>query len=261
MRLDFLLEAVGPGTERLEALPPAPACTSPPAGGRLLREALSPRPRARSVGGDRGRDAGASTAESSPSGASHSGSCSAFAIVPTRAGWTFAVRTASEDGHTGHQGYVTDLLAVLLEGDDAARRSSTPRAPGDARGRSRPLRGPLLPRARARDADGCGSGLASAAPCRSVTAAIEAVRGWPGGARGGDRDRDGGRIGALMGADLSLELCGIRLEHPILNGSGTFDAIAARRAFGDAVDERLPSALRLEDDGDGRAGEPAAAPV
>ena len=29
------------------------------------------------------------------------------------------VRTASEDGHTGHQGYVTDLLAVLLEGDDA----------------------------------------------------------------------------------------------------------------------------------------------
>jgi dihydroorotate dehydrogenase (NAD+) catalytic subunit len=43
-----------------------------------------------------------------------------------------------------------------------------------------------------------------------------------------------------MSADLSLELCGIRLEHPILNGSGTFDAIAARRAFGAAVDERLP---------------------
>ena len=43
-----------------------------------------------------------------------------------------------------------------------------------------------------------------------------------------------------MSPDLSLELCGIRLEHPILNGSGTFDAIAARRAFGDAVDERLP---------------------
>jgi dihydroorotate dehydrogenase electron transfer subunit len=29
------------------------------------------------------------------------------------------VRLASEDGHTGHRGYVTDLLAVLLEGDDA----------------------------------------------------------------------------------------------------------------------------------------------
>jgi dihydroorotate dehydrogenase electron transfer subunit len=30
------------------------------------------------------------------------------------------VRLASEDGHAGHQGYVTDLLAVLLEGDDSA---------------------------------------------------------------------------------------------------------------------------------------------
>jgi NAD(P)H-flavin reductase len=30
------------------------------------------------------------------------------------------VRLASEDGHVGHRGYVTDLLAVLLEGDDTA---------------------------------------------------------------------------------------------------------------------------------------------
>jgi dihydroorotate dehydrogenase electron transfer subunit len=30
------------------------------------------------------------------------------------------IRLASEDGHTGHRGYVTDLLAVLLEGDDAS---------------------------------------------------------------------------------------------------------------------------------------------
>jgi dihydroorotate dehydrogenase electron transfer subunit len=29
------------------------------------------------------------------------------------------VRLASEDGHAGHKGYVTDLLAVLLQGDDA----------------------------------------------------------------------------------------------------------------------------------------------
>ena len=39
---------------------------------------------------------------------------------------------------------------------------------------------------------------------------------------------------------LATELCGIPLAHPVLNGSGTFDAIAARRAFGDAVDERFP---------------------
>ena len=30
------------------------------------------------------------------------------------------VRLASEDGYRGHRGYVTDLLAVMLEGDDAA---------------------------------------------------------------------------------------------------------------------------------------------
>lgn len=34
--------------------------------------------------------------------------------------------------------------------------------------------------------------------------------------------------------------CGIELAHPLLNASGTFDAIAARRAFGSAVIERFP---------------------
>jgi dihydroorotate dehydrogenase electron transfer subunit len=29
------------------------------------------------------------------------------------------LRLASEDGHAGHRGYVTDLLSVLLQGDDA----------------------------------------------------------------------------------------------------------------------------------------------
>jgi dihydroorotate dehydrogenase (NAD+) catalytic subunit len=40
--------------------------------------------------------------------------------------------------------------------------------------------------------------------------------------------------------DLGVEICGMRLEHPVLNGSGTFDAIAARRAFGDELLERFP---------------------
>jgi dihydroorotate dehydrogenase (NAD+) catalytic subunit len=38
------------------------------------------------------------------------------------------------------------------------------------------------------------------------------------------------------------ELCGIRLEHPIINASGTFDAIAARRAYGDALLADFPFA-------------------
>ncbi len=35
-------------------------------------------------------------------------------------------------------------------------------------------------------------------------------------------------------------LCGIELAGPIINASGTFDAIAARRAFGDELLERFP---------------------
>ena len=37
-----------------------------------------------------------------------------------------------------------------------------------------------------------------------------------------------------------MELCGVPLRGPILNGSGTFDAIAARRAFGDELLEPFP---------------------
>jgi dihydroorotate dehydrogenase (NAD+) catalytic subunit len=40
--------------------------------------------------------------------------------------------------------------------------------------------------------------------------------------------------------DLSTEFCGIRLRHPVINGSGTFDAIAARRAFGDRLLDEFP---------------------
>ena len=46
--------------------------------------------------------------------------------------------------------------------------------------------------------------------------------------------------GHSMRMDLSVELCGLRLEHPVLNGSGTFDAIAARRAFGEALLDDFP---------------------
>jgi dihydroorotate dehydrogenase (NAD+) catalytic subunit len=39
-----------------------------------------------------------------------------------------------------------------------------------------------------------------------------------------------------------IEFCGIPLAHRVINGSGTFDAIAARRAFGDALIEHFPFA-------------------
>jgi dihydroorotate dehydrogenase (NAD+) catalytic subunit len=39
---------------------------------------------------------------------------------------------------------------------------------------------------------------------------------------------------------VSVDFCGIELAHPIVNASGTFDAIAARRAFGEELIERFP---------------------
>ena len=37
-----------------------------------------------------------------------------------------------------------------------------------------------------------------------------------------------------------MTFCGLDLAHPIVNGSGTYDAIAARRAFGDALLAHFP---------------------
>jgi dihydroorotate dehydrogenase (NAD+) catalytic subunit len=41
---------------------------------------------------------------------------------------------------------------------------------------------------------------------------------------------------------MTVSFCGIELEHPIINASGTFDAIAAQRAFGAELIERFPFA-------------------
>jgi dihydroorotate dehydrogenase (NAD+) catalytic subunit len=39
---------------------------------------------------------------------------------------------------------------------------------------------------------------------------------------------------------MAVSFCGLELEHPVINGSGTFDAIAARRVFGDALLAAFP---------------------
>ncbi|HEY7932874.1 MAG TPA: dihydroorotate dehydrogenase [Solirubrobacteraceae bacterium] len=41
---------------------------------------------------------------------------------------------------------------------------------------------------------------------------------------------------------MSVEFCGLTLAHPVINGSGTFDALAARRVFGESLRERFPFA-------------------
>jgi NAD(P)H-flavin reductase len=127
VRLDFLVEAVGPGTAALAALVAGdtltitgplglpfsdPAELAPSAAGAVL------------VGGGIGiaplallrrRFAATGTPTRTLLGfrdRAHSGGLELFDCSE--------IRLASEDGHAGHQGYVTDLLAVLLEGDDAA---------------------------------------------------------------------------------------------------------------------------------------------
>ena len=140
VRLDFLVQAVGPGTSRLASLEAgeglwihgplgrpfsAPGELAPDAPGAILvgggigvaplaiwrRRLLAAGIPARVLLGfrDRANSGGLDlfeTGRSSASPAERPRICS-------------EIRLASEDGHTGHRGYVTDLLAVLLEGDEA----------------------------------------------------------------------------------------------------------------------------------------------
>lgn len=126
VRLDFLVQAVGPGTSRLATLEAgeglwihgplgrpfsAPASVAEGVAGAVLvgggigvapmaiwrRQLLAAGIPARILLGFRDRP--------------NSGGLDLFDCSE--------IRLASEDGHTGHRGYVTDLLGVLLEGDDA----------------------------------------------------------------------------------------------------------------------------------------------
>jgi dihydroorotate dehydrogenase electron transfer subunit len=126
VRLDFLVEAVGPGSDRLAVLEPGeglwvagplgrpfapPGELSDGAAGAIL------------VGGGIGIAPLAIWRRQLAEGGvpvrillgfrdrAHSGGLDLFDCSE--------VRLASEDGHAGHRGYVTDLLSVLLEGDDA----------------------------------------------------------------------------------------------------------------------------------------------
>jgi NAD(P)H-flavin reductase len=127
LRLDFLVEAVGPGTERLAELRPGEGLWvtgplgrpfTPPgqlgseiAGAILVGGGIGLAPLAiwrrqladvgvpiRTLIGFRDR--------------AHAGGVEELFSC-------CEVRLASEDGHAGHRGYVTDLLGVVLEGDSA----------------------------------------------------------------------------------------------------------------------------------------------
>jgi dihydroorotate dehydrogenase electron transfer subunit len=146
VRLDFLIEGIGPGTERLCELEPGENVWL---NGPLGNSFSTPRELHQISGpGDRKFDAVADGERSSPpAGAILVGGGIGIAPmallrrtfaaknIPTRVLLGFRdkihsggledlfscceVRLASDDGHIGHHGYVTDLLATMLAGDDA----------------------------------------------------------------------------------------------------------------------------------------------
>jgi dihydroorotate dehydrogenase electron transfer subunit len=139
IRLDFLIEGIGPGTDRLCELEPGESVwINGPLGNSFstpgeLHQLLPP------GGGevDAGRPSGGILVGGGIGIAPLALLRRSFAArnIPTRVLLGFRdathsggleelfscceVRLASDDGHLGHHGYVTDLLAAMLAGDDA----------------------------------------------------------------------------------------------------------------------------------------------
>lgn len=128
VRLDFLVEGVGPGTERLCGLEVGEKAWVTGPLGNAFAEPREVRPGAAGailVGGGIGiaplallrrrfgeRNVPTRVLLGFRNEAHSGGLDDLFACCE--------VRLASEDGHAGHRGYVTDLLATMLAGDDAA---------------------------------------------------------------------------------------------------------------------------------------------
>ena len=127
VRLDFLVADVGPGTERLAELEAGEGLWLAGPLGRpfsLPRELADGAAGAILVGGGIGiaplaiwrRQLAAAGVPARVllgfRDRAHAGGLDLFDCSE--------IRLASEDGHSGNRGYVTDLLSVLLEGDDAS---------------------------------------------------------------------------------------------------------------------------------------------
>jgi dihydroorotate dehydrogenase (NAD+) catalytic subunit len=292
VRLDFLIEGIGPGTDRLCELEPGEAVwlngplgnsfsiprelhqVHPPAGG----ESAAPRAAgAILVGGGIGIAPLALLRRT-------------FAAknIPTRVLLGFRdkthsggldelfscceVRLASDDGHIGHHGYVTDLLAAMLEGDDAGSAAVYACGPppmldavaslcaeagvpcelamespmacgyGACFGCAVPkpgggylrlcVDGPVLRGGRA-------GPVAAGNPPPPAVAKASSGAGPPTAPPPGSHGAAGPRRDEADRPS-TTEFCGIELAHPVVNASGTFDAIVARRVYGDELLRDFP---------------------
>jgi dihydroorotate dehydrogenase (NAD+) catalytic subunit len=268
VRLDFLVEGVGPGTDRLCQLErgervwitgplgnsfSTPKQVDPEAAGAILvgggigiaplaiwrRHLVEKGIPLRVLLGFRNQ--------------AHSGGlnelfCSGDSLCPD-------VRLASEDGHAGHKGFVTDLLATMLAGDDATSAvvySCGPPAMLEAVKRLCTERGVSYQLAEESPmACGYGACFGCAVPKPGggyIRLCVDGPVTSAGGAEGEPPRavlfaEHGGSPSVTGPADQhgpSTNFCGIDLPHPVINASGTYDAIAARRVFGDALLEDFP---------------------
>lgn len=267
IRLDFLIEGIGPGTDRLCELEPGervwvngplgnsfsqPKELSPNAAGAIL------------VGGGIGVAPLALWRQQLSA-----------SNIPTRVLLGFRdeghfgglddlfrcceVGLASDDGHVGHQGYVTDLLDAMLEGDDAG--SAVVYACGPPQmldavatlcaerevAYELAMESPM--------ACGYGACFGCAVPKPDggymrlcVDGAVVGGLGSP--LRKPALPRPDGSLpgsahkfpegGPQAPASQPIDFCGLELRNPVINASGTFDAIAARRVYGDTLLEQFP---------------------
>jgi dihydroorotate dehydrogenase (NAD+) catalytic subunit len=279
-RLDFLIEGIGPGTDRLcELAPGEEVWVNGPLGNSfsLPRELAPNAAGAILVGGGIGiaplalwrrqlaaRNVPARVLLGFRDEAHSGGLDDLFRCCE--------VGLASDDGHLGHHGYVTDLLVAMLEGDDAGSAAVYACGPPpmlDAVASLCSSRGVACELAMESPmACGYGACFGCAVPKPGGDGYIRLCVDGPvvrsGGGDGGVPPlagfsaservavREGGRGGkqdaAARGdtpipppdeAD-SVEFCGMSLRNPVINASGTFDAIAARRVYGDELLRDFP---------------------
>ncbi len=176
------------------------------------------------------------------------------------------VALASDDGHIGHHGYVTDLLAAMLDGDDAGSAAVYACGPPQmlnavaalckSRGVACELAmespmacgfgacfGCAVPRP-----DGSYMRLCVDGPVVGVGAEgrgsplRKPAQGRPDWFLAGSAPKfsPGGPSSLGLSSAAPVEFCGLTLRNPVINASGTFDAIAAKRVYGEELLRDFP---------------------
>jgi dihydroorotate dehydrogenase (NAD+) catalytic subunit len=272
VRLDFLLEGIGPGTERLCALEPGELVWVNGPLGNAFSSAAELAPGAAGailVGGGIGVAPLALlrrrlSAQGVPTqillgfrDRAHSGGLDDLFS-------NCQIGLASDDGHLGARGYVTDLLAAMLIGDDAMSAvvyACGPPPMLDAVAALCAERGVACELAKESPmACGYGACFGCAVPrpgggyarlcvdgpiLRSIGGSPVDIASPAGGVgTGGVKTTPPATppVSATgpAGHSDAVDFCGIKLKNSVINASGTFDAIAARRVYGDELLRDFP---------------------